>query len=293
MTDAVSPDLEAPQGSGDATDAVTIAFGDRAQDLYGIARVGLVPGEPPTASGMGLLFAGGEPVSVRAEGGVEIRSHSFNAATAGGVSTAVVEPLQRWRAAFDGVFELELEALAPPALLAAGTRAADAGGMEGYEQLCRVRGTVVVGGQEKRVDCLGQRGHSWGRPDWSKIALARTVSAWLDERSGVTVTAVRPSNAKHHSDEAVAAWVLEAGEPVAVAEPLVSTTYDADGRQRHVGLELWVTDDENAYPHRAAGEVLCGTTLDLGALRLDCAFFEWRMHGRTGVGRYDILRRAA
>jgi hypothetical protein len=37
---------------------------------------------------------------------------------------------------------------------------------------------------------------------------------------------------------------------------------------------------------------VCGTSLDLGRLRLDCAFFRWRMDGRTGFGRYDILRPA-
>jgi hypothetical protein len=73
-------------------------------------------------------------------------------------------------------------------------------------------------------------------------------------------------------------------------EPLLSTTYDADGRQRHAGLEVWPEGDD-AVPHRAAGEVLCGTTLDLGRQRLDCAFFEWKMEGRSGVGRYDVLRR--
>ena len=30
---------------------------------------------------------------------------------------------------------------------------------------------------------------------------------------------------------------------------------------------------------------------NLGRLRLDCAFFTWRMEGRSGVGRYDVLRR--
>ena len=48
---------------------------------------------------------------------------------------------------------------------------------------------------------------------------------------------------------------------------------------------------EDSYPRRGAGEVLCGTSLDLGRLRLDCAFFRWRMEGREGVGRYDVLRR--
>jgi hypothetical protein len=36
---------------------------------------------------------------------------------------------------------------------------------------------------------------------------------------------------------------------------------------------------------------VCGSTLDLGPLRLDCAFLRWHMDGRVGVGRYDLLRR--
>jgi hypothetical protein len=36
---------------------------------------------------------------------------------------------------------------------------------------------------------------------------------------------------------------------------------------------------------------VAGTSLDLGRLRLDCAFFRWRSGGREGVGRYDVLRR--
>jgi hypothetical protein len=219
---------------------------------------------------MGVLFEGSEVVAVETEG----------------VEAEVVEPLRRWRARFGDYFALELEALAPPAALAADHPAARAGGMSGYEQLCRVRGTV----EERPVDCLGQRGHSWGRPDWDRIALARTLSAWLDDRTAITLTAVRPAKGKSHAAEAVAAYVVEDGVPVAVADPLLSTTYDGDGRQRHAGLELW-PEDEEAPPHRAAGEVLCGTTLDLGRQRLDCAFFAWSMGGRSGVGRYDILRR--
>jgi len=38
--------------------------------------------------------------------------------------------------------------------------------------------------------------------------------------------------------------------------------------------------------------VLCGSTLELGPLALDCAFFAWHIEGREGVGRYDILRPA-
>jgi hypothetical protein len=59
-------------------------------------------------------------------------------------------------------------------------------------------------------------------------------------------------------------------------------------------MELWPAGDSgDEWARRAAGEVLCGSSLDLGALRLDCAFFRWHLEGRPGVGRYDILRRAA
>ena len=258
----IGPEHEQPQAGGDGTDAVTVTFGDPDTGLYGLARTGLVGEE---RSGMGLVFAGTEPLAVRSDG-VEIE---------------VVEPLQRWRATMQDVFDLELEALSTPAETALG-------GMDAYDQLVRVRGTVA----DRTIDCLGQRGHSWGRPDWSKLELARSVSAWLDDGYGVTLTAVRDRSAKHHADEKVSAHVVLAGVPVPVADPRLSTTYDAGGRQVHAGLELWVAQGEGEYPHRGAGEVVCGTTLDLGELRADVAFFAWRMEGRSGVGRYDIVRRA-
>jgi hypothetical protein len=263
----IGPEHEQPQARGAGeSDTVTVAFGDPGANLFGLARTSAGDGEQ---SSTGILFAGTEPVAVRAEG----------------ARIETVEPLRRWRATFDGAFDLEVEALAPPARVALG-------GIDGYEQLCRVRGTVTAGGEGRRVDALGQRGHSWGRADWAKLELARTVTAWLDDRTAVTLSALRPASADHHADESIAACVVLDGTPVPVADPRLSTTYDAGGRHVHAGLELWVGDGDGEYPHRAAGTVRCGTTLDLGSLRLDCAFFEWRMEGRTGVGRYDILRRA-
>ena len=283
---------EAPRARNGGADAVTVAFGDPATGLYGLARAGLSGGEQPRASGMALLFAGGEPVAVRAEDDVAVFDRDWQDSSAGGVHTEVLEPLRRWTMEAEGVFSLEVEALSEPAALGADAAAARAGGMEGYEQVCRVRGTVRHEGGEVRVECFGQRGHSWGRPDWSRLALARTVSAWLDDGTGVTLTAVRGAKAKHHADEDVAAFILAGDRVLPIAEPLLSTTYDEQGRQRMAGLELWVGEDDG-FPHRAAGQVVCGTTLDLGSLRMDCAFFRWRMEGRSGVGRYDIVRPAS
>jgi hypothetical protein len=130
-----------------------------------------------------------------------------------------------------------------------------------------------------------------GATDWKRIELARTLSAWLGSDRAVMLAAVRSARAKGHGEEAVAAWLVEGETPVAIGEPRLSTTYDAAQRQQRAGLELWI-DEQSEFARRASGKVLCGTTLDLGDVVLNSAFFGWRMEGREGVGRYDVMRRA-
>lgn len=286
------------------SDAVTYSFGDLDAQLFGLARVGLSPAEDGTtqASGLAILFAGFEPVAIRAAGGLAADpTAGWDAVDAAGVQTATLSALESWNVSFtsdDGRsgFRLRFEAISPAGVLSADEPAAVAGGTEGYEQLCRVTGVATVDGEERAVSCLGQRGHTWGAPDWERIALARAVSAWLREDLAVAVTAVRPVKAKSHADEALAASLFTALDEdatvtaVTIPEVRLSTTTDADGRQRRAGFELF--RDEEDPGRRAAGEVLCGTSLELGRLRFDCSFFLWRMNGLTGVGRYDVLRRA-
>ena len=293
-----------PRAGPGFSDAITYAFGDVEAQLFGIARVGLSPGEDGTteASGLAILFGGFEPIAVRAAGGLAVEaSAGWDDVDAAGVRSVTHVPLETWDVSFESDdgrsgFQLRYAALSPAGALAADHAAAIAGGMEGYEQLCRVTGVATVHGEERAVDCLGQRGHAWGTPDWERIVLARTVSAWIDEDLGLSVTAIRPSDAKSHADEALAASLFAAldedGAVAAIAPPEIrlSTTTDADGRQRRASIELFCDEDDPG--RRAAGQVLCGTSLDLGRLRLDCAFFAWRMDGRSGVGRYDVLRRA-
>ena len=293
----IGPEHEVPRpDAGNAfSEAVTVAFGDPSAELYGVARLGLAEGG---ASGLALLFWRGEPVAVRAEGGAEIDGpSSWDEVSAAGLDTSVVEPLRSWRLQFAGdeaSFDLDLEATGPLSELPPDHPVARVGGMTGYEQPVRVHGRATVGDARVTVDGLGQRGHSWGAPDWDRIELTRAVSAWMGDDLAVSLTAVRPAGKRDHEAEAVVASILDRDEDgvphaVDVADPRLSTTYDDDGRQRQAGLELWV--DEDGYPRRVAGELACGTSLDLGRLRLDCAFFRWRMEGRQGFGRYDVLRR--
>jgi hypothetical protein len=281
-------ELEAPRPfrkPGD-TDAVTYAWADPESGLYGLARVaaGVNADGVAQSSALAVAFEGREPLGAIAEAGetppVELVAETD-------------APLERWtlRAQGELAFELTFEALTPPAEYGGRQAVVKAGGMEGYEQVCRVRGTMRAGASERPVRGLGQRGHSWGNPDWDKIALTRAVGAWFDDGTGTVVATVRPAKAQHHSDEGMWAAVLDSERAVSVEEPRLSTTTDEAGRQIRAGVELWVTKDDD-YPLRGTGEVLAGSTLELGALRLDVAFFSWHIEGRTAIGRYDVLRRA-
>jgi predicted secreted hydrolase len=211
----------------------------------------------------------------------------------GAAGATVEEPLARWRVRADEpALELEFEALTPPAELPGRHAAAKAGGLEGYEQLCRVRGTARVDGRDRPVRGLGQREHAWGNPDWERIALTRSVGAWLGDGTGVVLAAVRPEGVAVHAGEAIWAAALDGSRARAVDDARLSTTMDAAGRQIRAGLELWLEKSDD-YPFRGTGEVVAGSTLELGALRLDVAFFRWHIEGHTGSGRYDVIRRAA
>jgi hypothetical protein len=282
-------------------DAVTFAFGDEESGLFATARIGFSPALG-TLSALAVIFAGGEPAAALARGDIEAGEMDWKAAEADGVRSTIDEPLRRWSVGFDGDgagFSARFEALTEPMEFAPDSPAAHVGGVQGYEQLCAVEAEVTVGAETHRLRCLGQREHSWGTPRWDDIGRAATVSAWLAPDRAIALRTARPAGAAGHEDEAVSAVFVDA-DPAdpdagprlhAVAEPRLSTTYDDEGHQRRAGLELWV-GEEDQLPRRAGGRALCGTTLELGRLRLDSAFFAWRMEGRAGVGRYDVLRRA-
>lgn len=285
MSGPAPPDAPRPVTEPGFSDALTFAFCDAAADVCGIARLGV---SAAGASGLVLLFAGGGEPVVAADG-QGAAGERWEEVRAAGLTTETLEEGSRWRLRGEGdaAFDLEFTATGAALVLPCDSAAGRAGGMEGFDHVCRVGGTV--GGRP--FAGAGQRGRSWGSPDWERMALARTVAAWFEDGRAVSAVAVRPARTRTHADEALSAGVLDIdGVARSVAEPRLSTTYDAEGRQRAAGLELYVGEDD-AHALRAAGELAAGTSLDLGRLQLDCAFFRWRMAGSAGVGRYDVLRR--
>jgi hypothetical protein len=272
---------------------VTFSFADTAAGVCGLA--GLTIRASGTATALAVLFADGEPVATLTREDIPLEPGAdFARLALPGLEATVEDPLHRWIVRFDDGehgFALTFDAAGPPAELEPGEPAARAGGVAAYDQLCHVHGTAHVGTRTHEVRCLGQRGHSWGVPDWEHTDAVRVLAAWIDDGTGVVLRAIRPAGRAAHGDEASWAAVLGAAGNLRVDEPRLSTTYDDAGHPRRAGLELWVGADDD-HPRRAVGEVVCGATVALGRLRLDCSFVRWRMAGRSGVGRYDVLRRA-
>ncbi len=152
-------------------------------------------------------------------------------------------------------------------------------------RVCEVRGRLG----DVELDCLGTATESARPPAWAELDALRALSIILDAEHAVLAVALRPRGARGHGGEAISAHLLSGGEMLAVEDARISTVYDADGRQRSAGLELWLPEED--FPRRAAGTVVAGTSLELEGLRVNAAVFTWQMDGRDGVGAYEITVR--
>jgi hypothetical protein len=206
-------------------------------------------------SGATLLFEGSSANAV--EGGPEVEGRD------GG-----------WDARLGDRLDLRFDALG---------EAADLGPVRAH--LCRVVGTV----DGITIDCFGTAGETTAAPSWEELDALRSISAVFDEGNALLALARRPRGAHGHGDELTVAWLLVEGELLSVEDARVSTVYDAEGRQRSAGIELWLPGED--FPRRASGTVAAGTSLELEGLRVHAAVFRWRMDDREGLGAYELMVR--
>lgn len=169
----------------------------------------------------------------------------------------------------------------------------------GFDQLCRVDGTVLVDGTEQTIDCPGRRGARTEAPDLGRFTSVRDVSAWFEPGGGLALVALRPKKARGQESDLITASVLDPENTRPVAEPRLSTTYASDGAPARAGLELWLAEEndgeeehETRYPRRAAGEAVGAyATATLGGLDVQARLFRWHSRGHEGAGVYLLGRR--
>lgn len=179
-----------------------------------------------------------------------------------------------WRAKLGDRIDLEWEPIG---------EAAELGGVSA--RVCRVHGQA----NGSRVDCLGTASETTEAPSWEELDALRSVSALFDENHALLALARRPHGVPGHGHEQVRAVLLNEVGLQDVEDARISTVYDADGRQRSAGLELWLPGED--FPRRGSGVVVAGTSLELEGLRVHAAVFAWKLEGREGVGAYEIAVR--
>jgi hypothetical protein len=193
------------------------------------------------------------------------------------------------RMQLDGAsLKLELAPIAAPLALG--------GEGSGAEELtvCRVLGELEARGKTRPISCLGIRSEA-GAGAANDASLTRSIAVAFSDGGILALDAIRPPGAETHAEEEiVAAFADPEGTATAFAETLLSTQYDEDGRQVRATLELWPEQESTPRPgRRAAGTIVCGTSLMLDERRLDLAIFRWSMDGTPGLGRYEVLSSAA
>jgi hypothetical protein len=173
------------------------------------------------------------------------------------------------------------------------------GALSSLNQLCTVSGTVMLEGNEREIASMGWRMTLEGKLELDRIDSFRQTSAWFEPHQGFSLVALRPRKSRGQDADLVAAVVLEPEETPPVADPRLSTTYNAAGFPARAGLELWFEEDNGDqdqanrhYLRRAAGEAV-GAGLDwvVAGFQLYAALLRWHSRGVDGTGIYLLGRR--
>jgi hypothetical protein len=160
--------------------------------------------------------------------------------------------------------------------------------VSGLEELCRVQGTVRLAGAEHPIDCVGTRWTLDG-VKLAELGSLRAVSGWFAADNALAVLALRDRRARGHEADLIAATLFDPEGWVPVKDPRLSTTYNDAGLPARVNLELWVGDDENEFPRRAAAEAVgTGAEAATDDFALRVAPLRCHSRGLEGSGVYVL-----
>jgi hypothetical protein len=283
-------DEQAKRGTSENfTDGVAVDFCDPEHELFGLVWMTRLPGADRSRASA-MIFSGGELVE-----DLEIEHpqaiESWEEARIDGIGMSTTAPLERWSVVARGrQFSLDLEAnaLIPPRELV-GEEIVAMTGVEQYEQLCRLSGTIEQNGRKFPIHCLGRRVHWWGEFAWNAVERWRTLYAVSLEGRTISVAGALPTGGDGHEHEVRSARFLDADEAPTFEDVRVSTVFSEDGFPTKVGLELSQTEDE--FPQRMGGEVICGARTKRGDHDMVVSFFRWSMEGEPAYGCYELVTR--
>jgi hypothetical protein len=193
---------------------------------------------------------------------------------------------ESWRLTVGPGTELVLDGLGEPAL------SDPEAPQDGFQQLCRVSGTVPAG-RGGRLECLGWRSFG-GQAIDSTVGSFRLVAGWFDDQDGFGLVAGRPRKSKGQDEDLVSAALFDPAGARVVADPRLSTTYTGSGEPMRAGVELWIeadADPDHLYPRRAVGQALTAPVQwSVADAAVEAQPFQWFSGGREGSGVYLLVR---
>ncbi|HEX4010162.1 MAG TPA: hypothetical protein VHX62_09145 [Solirubrobacteraceae bacterium] len=189
-----------------------------------------------------------------------------------------------WRLTGDG-FDLRVashgEDVTPEA-------ADDGEAVSGFQELCRVQGTITLGGAERELQCIGTRSVIDG-VDAGSLGSARAVAGWFADDEAFMLQSLRADEDAGQESDLVAATLFDPEGWTPVNDPRLSTTYTEAGVPTRANLELWIGEGEDEFPRRAAGEASgAGADLQTGPRRLRVVPLRCHSRGREGAGVYVL-----
>jgi hypothetical protein len=158
---------------------------------------------------------------------------------------------------------------------------------QGFDQLCRVTGTIQAHPSPGGLPSLGWR---TAQPAPGKVSSLRQVAAWFEPGDGFALVALRPAKAKGQDQDVVTAAEFDQRHATPATDPRLSTTYTASGKPSRAGVELWMEtaeDAEQLYPRRAIGEATQSPVgWEVGDVAMEAQPFRWYSTGHEGAGIY-------
>jgi hypothetical protein len=267
-------------------DSVSIDFSDPDRQLFGLGWMTRLPNAGRFHGNL-VLFAAGE-LAEHIQIETDRPFDDWANASVDGVRMTTERPLEHWSLAASGnetSVELNVESVTGPrvptdqALL-------EKVGIDQYEQLCNVSGTVSALGRTHEVSCFGRRVHCWGTFAWGDFQRWRALHATAASGRAISVLAAQPVGSDGHGDELRTAQLLDEEEPQQFLDVYLSTVYDAERMPTKAGLELWETDEE--IPRRFGGEAICAMRAQRLGHELIVSFFRWSIDGELAYGCYEV-----
>lgn len=128
-----------------------------------------------------------------------------------------------------------------------------------------------------------------GEPNWDELESLRLISGAVGE-TALAVAVARPAGAGDHGGDGVAIALVGPEGTDSADEALLSTEYDAEGRMRRLGIEVWL---EGGAGKRIAadrsGEPVAGSADGVGREATPLAI---RFDGERGSGLHELIRPA-